>query len=67
MTFYESRRIILFDVNFQVRLLSQPLPYVTNCSDSWERTWYNDYVNSAFPYSLEVSMKVWYCQMLTDN
>ncbi|XP_049786002.1 uncharacterized protein LOC126188440 [Schistocerca cancellata] len=37
----------------QVEIIRKELPYTTNCSSTWERTWYASYVGETFKYSLE--------------
>ncbi|XP_046998361.1 degenerin unc-8-like [Schistocerca americana] len=37
----------------QVEIIRKALPYTTNCSSTWERTWYASYVGETYNYSLE--------------
>ncbi|XP_046612903.1 amiloride-sensitive sodium channel subunit gamma-2-like [Neodiprion virginianus] len=42
----------------QVQVTREKLPYITNCTSGWERTWYEAKVGDAYRYSMEQCQRI---------
>ncbi|XP_024942633.1 amiloride-sensitive sodium channel subunit gamma-like isoform X2 [Cephus cinctus] len=42
----------------EVRLNREKLPYSTNCTSGWERTWYASRITDSYPYTMERCQRV---------
>ncbi|XP_012268274.3 amiloride-sensitive sodium channel subunit gamma-like [Athalia rosae] len=42
----------------QVEVTREELPYVTNCTSGWDRTWYKERVGGAYKYSMERCQRI---------